>query len=61
MPVADEEFEAGEFREAVAAPQAEPVDGYEMEKNPITAFLGENVGSTFTVREVVCGVDPARR
>ena len=57
MPITDEEFEAGEFRETVATPQVEPVGEYETEKDLITAFLGENVGSAFTVREVVRGVD----
>jgi hypothetical protein len=57
MPITDEEFDAGEFRDRVAAPQVEPVGEYETEKNLITAFLGENVGSAFTVREVVRGVD----
>lgn len=57
MPITHEEFDAGEFRDRVAAPQVEPVGEYETEKNLITAFLGENVGSAFTVREVVRGVD----
>lgn len=57
MPITDEEFEAGEFRESVAAPEVEPVGEYETEKDLIVAFLGENVGSAFTVREVLRGVD----
>jgi len=29
MPITDEEFDAGEFRDRVAAPQVEPVGEYE--------------------------------
>ena len=57
MPIAAEEFEAGQPDTGVDVPDTVPVGEYETERELVFAFLDENPDAAFTGREILVGVD----